>query len=64
MVGDTSRRLFAVLTCIPEPRRMPGLKAVARGRERYDRLIKSAGRSTVGDARVALQELTSNVSQV
>jgi hypothetical protein len=52
-----------VLTCIPEPPADARPQAVARGRERYDHLIKSAGKSMVGDAQVAMQELTSNVSQ-
>jgi Arc/MetJ-type ribon-helix-helix transcriptional regulator len=70
-VGRSQQALFAlvdaltktVLTCIPEPPADARPQAVARGRERYDRLIKSAGRSMVGDAQVAMQELTSNVSQ-
>ena len=70
-VGRSQQALFAlvdaltktVLTCIPEPPADARPQAVARGRERYDRLIKSAGRSMVGDAQVAMQELTSNVAQ-
>jgi hypothetical protein len=52
-----------VLTCIPEPPADARPQAVARGRERYDRLIKSAGRSMVGEAQVAMQELTASASQ-
>ena len=67
LVGRSQQALFAltktVLACIPEPPADARLQAVARGRERYDRLIKSAGQSMVGDAQVAMQELTSNVSQ-
>ena len=70
-VGRSQQALFAlvdaltktVLTCIPEPPADARPQAVARGRERYDRLIKSAGRSMVGDAQVAMQELTSNAAQ-
>lgn len=50
-----------VLTCIPEPPADARPQAVARGRERYERLIKSAGQSMVGDAEVAMRELASYV---
>jgi Arc/MetJ-type ribon-helix-helix transcriptional regulator len=70
-LGRSQQALFAlvdaltktVLTCIPEPPADARPQAVARGRERYDRLIKTAGRSMVGEAQVAIQELTASASQ-
>ena len=64
-LGRSQQALFAlvdaltktVLTCIPEPPADARPQAVARGRERYDRLIKSAGYSMVGDAELAMREL-------
>lgn len=49
-----------VLTCIPEPPVDGRTQAVARARERYDRLIKSAGRAMAGDGQTAIQELVSD----
>lgn len=37
-------------------------QAVARAKERYDRLLKSAGRAAVGDAKLAMQDLTDGAS--
>jgi Arc/MetJ-type ribon-helix-helix transcriptional regulator len=67
-VGRSQQALFALvdtltktlLTCVPEPPADARPQAVARGRERYDRLIKTAGRSMVGDAQIAMRELTGN----
>lgn len=67
-VGRGQQALFAlvdaltktVLTCVPEPPGEAKSQAVARGKERYDRLIKSAGRAMVGEARAAMQDLVSN----
>jgi hypothetical protein len=67
-VGRGQQALFAlldaltktVLTCIPEPPGEAKPQAVARGKERYDRLIKSAGRAMVGEARAAMQDLVGN----
>jgi Arc/MetJ-type ribon-helix-helix transcriptional regulator len=50
-----------ILTCVPEPPADAKAQAVARARERYDRLLKSTGRAMVGDSRVALQDLVANV---
>lgn len=47
-----------ILTCMPEPPAEAKPQAVARAKERYDRLLKSAGRSMVGDAKLAMQDLT------
>jgi Arc/MetJ-type ribon-helix-helix transcriptional regulator len=49
-----------VLTCIPEPPLDARTQAVARARERYDRLIKSAGRSLAGDGQTVIRELVSD----
>jgi hypothetical protein len=35
-------------------------QAVARAKERYERLLKSAGRAMVGDAKLAMQDLVTN----
>ena len=51
-----------VLTCIPEPPLDARTQAVARARERYDRLIKSAGRSMVGDGQTVIRELVSDAA--
>ena len=69
-VGRSQQALFAlvdaltktVLTCIPEPPADARTQAVARARERYDRLIKSAGRAMAGDAQVAIQELLTDAA--
>lgn len=47
-----------LLTCVPEPPPDAKPQAVARAKERYDRLLKSAGRAMVGDAKLAMQDLT------
>jgi hypothetical protein len=70
-VGRGQQALFAlvdaltktVLTCVPEPPADARPQAVARGRERYDRLIKSAGQSMVGDAEFAMRELANHVTK-
>jgi Arc/MetJ-type ribon-helix-helix transcriptional regulator len=49
-----------ILTCIPEPPADAKPQAVARAKERYDRLLKTTGRSMVGDARIAMQDLVAN----
>jgi Arc/MetJ-type ribon-helix-helix transcriptional regulator len=50
----------AVLTCVPEPPPDARPQAVARARERYDRLIKSAGQAMSGDARATIEDLVSH----
>lgn len=49
-----------VLTCIPEPPPDARTQAVARARERYERLIKSAGRAMAGDGQTAIRELVND----
>ena len=64
-VGRSQRALFALmdtfaktmLTCVPEPPSDARPQAIARARDRYDQLMKNAGRSMSGDARSAMQDL-------
>jgi Arc/MetJ-type ribon-helix-helix transcriptional regulator len=49
-----------ILTCMPEPPADAKPQAVARAKERYDRLLKSAGRAMVGDAKIVMQDLVIN----
>lgn len=53
----------ALLTCVPEPPAEARPQAVARARERHDRLLKTAGRSMVGESSTVMQELVANVAQ-
>ena len=46
-----------MLTCVPEPPSDARPQAIARARDRYDQLMKNAGRSMSGDARSAMQDL-------
>ncbi len=46
-----------VLTCVPQPPADARPQAIARAKERYDRLVKSAGQNMSGDARAAMQDL-------
>jgi Arc/MetJ-type ribon-helix-helix transcriptional regulator len=50
-----------LLTCVPEPPSDAKPHAVASARERYDRLLKSAGRAMVGESKLAMQDLVANV---
>jgi Arc/MetJ-type ribon-helix-helix transcriptional regulator len=45
------------LTCVPEPPPEARPQAIARAQERHDRLLKSAGRSMLGDSNLALKDL-------
>ena len=45
------------LTCVPEPPRDVHDQAVALGKARYDRFLKSVGMAMVGDSHVAMAEL-------
>lgn len=47
----------ALLTCVPEPPADARPQAIARAQERHDRLLKSAGRSMLGDSDLALKDL-------
>jgi len=46
-----------VLACVPEPPPEARQQAVARAKERYDRLVKAAGQAMSGDSRAAMQDL-------
>jgi hypothetical protein len=50
-----------LLTCVPEPPAQVREQAVALARERHCRLLKSAGRSMLGDSAAAMQDLMLNV---
>ena len=45
------------LTCVPEPPTDVHDQAVARGKARYDRFLKSVGMAMVGDSQAAMAEL-------
>jgi hypothetical protein len=67
-LGRAQQALFAyldtlaktLLTCVPEPPADAKAQAVARARERYDRLLKTVGRSMLGDSTAAMQDLVSH----
>jgi hypothetical protein len=67
-VGRAQQALFAfldslakvLLTCIPEPPQAVRDQAIARARERHNRLVKTAGTSMVGDSQAAMQDLVGN----
>jgi Arc/MetJ-type ribon-helix-helix transcriptional regulator len=46
-----------LLTCVAEPPRDAYDQAVARGRVRYDRFLKSVGAGMAGDSQAAMTEL-------
>ena len=52
---DTLAKTF--LTCVPEPPADAKPQAVARAKERHDRLLKSAGRAMVGESGMAMKDL-------
>jgi len=47
----------ALLTCVPEPPADAKPQAVARAKERHDRLLKTAGRAMVGESGMAMKDL-------
>ena len=47
-----------ILTCVPEPPPDARPQAIARAKERYDRLMKTAGQSMSNGAHAAMQDLT------
>ncbi len=49
-----------VLTCLPEPSIDAQPQAVARAKDRYQLLIKAAGRSMSGDAFAGLKDLVTH----
>ena len=50
-----------ILTCIPEPPNDARPQAVARAKERYDRMLKSVAKAMAGDAQTAIQDLAAHV---
>jgi hypothetical protein len=67
-LGRAQQALFAfvdslakiLLTCVPEPGGEALEGAVARGRGRHARLLKSAGQAMVGDSQLAIEELVNH----
>ena len=67
-LGRAVQALFAlvdalsktVLTCVPEPPLDAKPQAVALARERYHRLIKSAGLAMSGESRATMEELVTH----
>ena len=57
---DTSK---ALLTCVPEPPAEASPRAVACAKERYERLIKSAGRAMVGESKLAMEDLVGDLDR-
>lgn len=53
----------ALLTCVPEPPADARPQAVARAKERYDRLLKSAGRAMVGESKLAMEDLVGDLDR-
>jgi Arc/MetJ-type ribon-helix-helix transcriptional regulator len=49
-----------LLTCVPEPPPEARAQAVARAKDRYDRLLKSAG-AMVGESKLAMHDLVTRV---
>ena len=45
------------LTCVPEPPKDVQNQAIAIGKYRYDRFLKSVGMAMVGDSQAAMAEL-------
>jgi Arc/MetJ-type ribon-helix-helix transcriptional regulator len=70
-LGRSQQALFAyvdslakiLLTCIPEPPQDVREQAIARARERHNRLVKSAGSAMVGDSQAAMLDLVSCVEK-
>jgi hypothetical protein len=52
-----------LLTCIAEPSGDTRDQAVARGKFRYDRFLKSVGASMVGDSNAAMIELLNHAEK-
>jgi Arc/MetJ-type ribon-helix-helix transcriptional regulator len=50
-----------ILTCIPEPPAEARPQAVARAKERYDRMLKSVAKAMAGEAQTAIQDLAAHV---
>jgi Arc/MetJ-type ribon-helix-helix transcriptional regulator len=53
----------AVLTCVPEPPADSKPQAIALARDRYHRLVKSAGLAMSGESRATMEDLLSRDSE-
>jgi hypothetical protein len=53
----TDALVKTLLTCLAEPPRDVYDQAVARGKLRYDRFLKSVGAGIIGDSQAAMAEL-------
>jgi hypothetical protein len=53
----------ALLTCVPEPPADARPQAVACAKERYERLVKSAGRAMVGESKLAMEDLIADLDR-
>ena len=64
-MGGHSRRcsLTSILWRVPEPPADARPRAVACAKERYERLIKSAGRAMVGEAKLAMEVLVGDLER-
>ena len=51
----------AFLTCVPEPPAEARAQSIAVARDRYTRLMKTAGSTMANDARSAMKDLVENV---
>lgn len=60
----TDALVKTLLTCLAEPPKDSYDQAVARGRIRYDRFMKSVGSGIAGDSKAALAALTNNGEEV
>jgi Arc/MetJ-type ribon-helix-helix transcriptional regulator len=52
-----------LLTCVPEPSKEVYDQALARGKLRYDRFLKSVGLGMVGDSAASIQELMNHAEE-
>jgi Arc/MetJ-type ribon-helix-helix transcriptional regulator len=50
----------AILACVPEPPAEARPQAIARAKDRYERLVKAAAQSMSGGIHAAIQDLVSN----
>jgi hypothetical protein len=53
----------AFLTCVPEPPAEAKAQSIAIARDRYTRLMKTAGNSMANEARSAMQHLVENADE-
>lgn len=51
-----------ILACVPEPAPEARQQAIARARDRYDRLVKAAAQSMSGEIRAVIQDLVNDGS--